>query len=66
MLQESGRLLRASTHKLKDQFSLERHRAKTMGGLLSRLAAKIAAYTCGLYLNTRLGQPLRYLADLLV
>jgi hypothetical protein len=32
---------------LKDQFSLERHRAKTIGGLLTRLAAKVAAYTCG-------------------
>jgi hypothetical protein len=51
---------------LKDQFGLERHRAKTMGGLLSRLAAKIAAYTCGLYLNAWLGRPLRHLADLLV
>jgi hypothetical protein len=51
---------------LKDQFGLERHRAKTMSGLLSRLTAKIAAYTCGLYLNTRLGRPLRHLADLLV
>ena len=51
---------------LKDQFGLERHRAKTMSGLLSRLTAKIAAYTCGLYLNTRLGRPLRHLANLLV
>jgi hypothetical protein len=31
---------------LMDFFSLERHRAKTLGGLLTRLAAKIAAYTC--------------------
>jgi hypothetical protein len=30
---------------LKDFFGLERHRAKTMGGLLTRLAAKVAAYT---------------------
>ena len=28
---------------LKDFFGLERHRAKTLGGLLTRLAAKIAA-----------------------
>ncbi len=51
---------------LKDQFALERHRAKTLSGLLSRLAAKIAAYTCGMYLNAGLGRPLRQLADLLV
>jgi len=51
---------------LKDLFALERHRAKTLGGLLARLAAKMAAYTCGQRLNDRLGRPLRHLADLLV
>ena len=51
---------------LKDQFSLERHRAKTLSGLLARLAAKVAAYTCGQWLNLKLGRPLRHLADLLV
>jgi hypothetical protein len=51
---------------LKDFFSLERHRAKTLGGLLARLAAKIAAYTCAQRINDFLGRPLRHLADLLV
>jgi hypothetical protein len=51
---------------LKDFFSLERHRAKTLGGLLTRLAAKIAAYTCAQQINYSLGRPLRHLADLLV
>ncbi len=51
---------------LKDIFALERHRAKTLGGLLARLAAKMAAYTCGQRLNDQLGRPLRHLADLLV
>jgi hypothetical protein len=51
---------------LKDLFALERHRAKTLDGLLARLAAKIAAYTCGQWLNSRLGRPLRHLAALLV
>jgi len=50
---------------LKDQFGFERHRAKTLGGLLARLAAKIAAYTCGQLLNAGLGRPLRHLASLL-
>ncbi len=50
----------------KDLFSLERHRAKTLGGLLTRLAAKVAAYTCGQLLNSSLGRPLRQLADLLI
>lgn len=51
---------------LKDYFGLERHRAKTLGGLLTRLAAKVAAYTCGQLLNAGLGRPLRSLADLLI
>ncbi len=51
---------------LKDLFGLERHRAKTLGGLLTRLAAKVAAYTCGQLFNARLGRPLRRLADLLI
>jgi hypothetical protein len=51
---------------LKDIFALERHRAKTLQGLLARLAAKIAAYTCGQAINDRIGRPLRHLADLLV
>jgi hypothetical protein len=38
------------------------HRAKTLGGLLARLAAKLAAYTCEQCLNKRLSRPLRHLA----
>jgi hypothetical protein len=51
---------------LKDFFSLERHRAKTLAALLARLAAKVAAYTCGQRINDSLGRPLCHLADLLV
>jgi hypothetical protein len=51
---------------LKDHFGLECHRAKTLDGLLARLASKLAAYTCGQRLNAPLGRPLRHLADLLV
>ena len=51
---------------LKDFFGLERHRAKTLDGLLTRLAAKVAAYTCGQRINDSLGRPLRHLADLLI
>ncbi len=51
---------------LKDRIALERHRAKALSGLPTRLAAKIAAYTCGQCLNDRLGRPLRHLADLLI
>ena len=51
---------------LKDYFGLEKHRAKTLRGLLARLAAKVTAYTFGQVLNDRLGRPLRHLADLLI
>src|ERR687897_2246178 len=51
---------------LKDFFCVERHRAKTLGGLLARLTAKVAAYTCAQRVNASLGRPLRHLADLLV
>ena len=51
---------------LKDFFGLERHRTKTLQGLLVRLAAKVAAYTCGQRINDFLSRPLRHLADLLI
>lgn len=51
---------------LKDYFGLERHRAKTLGGLLVRLAAKVVAYSCGQLLNVQLSRPLRHFASLLV
>jgi hypothetical protein len=51
---------------LKDYFGLERHRAKSLSGLLTRLATKVAAYTVGQVLNERLGRPLRSFADLLI
>lgn len=51
---------------LRDQFGLERHRAKTLGGLLARLAVKVAAYTCVQLLNAWLDRPLRHLATLLI
>ena len=51
---------------LEDFFALERHRAKTLGGLLTRLAAKVAAYTCAQTINDSLGRALRHLAALLI
>ena len=59
-------LIEGVIDQLKDLFALERHRAKTLRGLLTRLAAKVAAYTCGQCLNAKLGRPLRHLANLLV
>lgn len=59
-------LMEGVIEQLKYFFCLECHRAKTLSGLLTRLAAKITAYTCGMLLNSGLGRPLRHLADLLV
>ena len=59
-------LMEGVIDQLKDIFALEHHRARTLGGLLTRLAAKVVAYTCGQCLNARLGRPLRHIADLLV
>lgn len=53
-------------YQLKDFFGLERHRAKTLGGLLTRLAAKVAAYTCAQRINGLMGRPIRHLVDLLI
>jgi hypothetical protein len=59
-------LIEGVIDQLKDIFALERHRAKTLEGLLTRLAAKVAAYTVGQVLNKRLKRPIRLLASLLV
>jgi hypothetical protein len=41
-----------------DQCALQRNRAKSLGGRATRLHAKLAAHTLGLYLNYRSGRPL--------
>jgi hypothetical protein len=52
---------------LKDYYGLERHRAKSLGGLLTRLAAQGGRlYRLGQVLNERLGRPLRGFAELLI
>jgi hypothetical protein len=45
------------------QAAFGRSVSKTLGELLTRLAAKLAAYTCGQLLNARLGRPLRLVAQ---
>jgi hypothetical protein len=59
-------LIEGVIDQLKDLFALERHRAKTLKGLLTRLAAKVAAYTVGQVLNQRIGRPIHHLASLLI
>ena len=59
-------LIEGVIDQLEDIFALQRHSAKTLEGLLTRLAAKVAAYTVGQVLNKRLERPIRHLASLLV
>lgn len=47
---------------LKRQMRLEDHLAKTIGGLLQRVAQRLLALTLGIYLNCLLGRPPRALA----
>lgn len=47
---------------LKRQMRLETHLAKTLGGLLQRIAQRLLALTLGVFLNTLLGRPPRALA----
>ena len=46
---------------LKDQLCLERHLARTPGGLVCRVAARILALTAAIHLNWQLGRPPRAL-----
>ncbi len=47
---------------LKRQMRLETPLAKTLGGLLQRIAQRLLALTLGVYLNTLIGRPPRALA----
>jgi DDE family transposase len=47
---------------LKRQMGLQDHLAKTLPGLIARIAQRLLALTLGIYLNTLLGRPPRALA----
>lgn len=47
---------------LKRQMRMEDHLAKTLPGLVQRIAQRLLALTLGIYLNTLLGRPARALA----
>ena len=49
---------------LKDHLGLELHGARTLHGLRARIAAKLLAYSAGIWLNWLLGRPTRTFADL--
>jgi hypothetical protein len=42
---------------LKSIFGMDATLAKTLTGLVTRIAAKVAAYTYGLYINRLIGRP---------
>ena len=45
---------------LKQQLSLERHRARTLGGVVARVAQRLLALAAGLWHNETIGQPGRH------
>ena len=47
---------------LKGQMRLEHHLAKTLPGLVARIAGRLLALTLGVFINTQLGRPPRALA----
>ncbi len=46
---------------LKEQLSLERHRARTLTGVVARVAQRVLALAAGLWHNEQIGQPGRHL-----
>ena len=51
---------------LQEQLHLSRHYAKSIWGLMTRIAAKLTAHSVGMTLNTLLGRPALKLAELAV
>jgi hypothetical protein len=49
---------------LKRVLGMDRTLAKTLTGLVTRIAAKVAAYTYGCYINRLLGRPQGRIKDL--
>ena len=49
-----------------EQLHLSKHYAKSSWGVLTRIAAKVAAHSVGMMVNMLLGRPLLKLADLAV
>ena len=51
---------------LQEQLHLSKHSAKSIWGLLTRIAAKVTAHSAGMMVNSLLGRPALQLADLAV
>lgn len=63
-INEARQIVETVNSQLVGQCNLQRNRAKSVWGLATRVAAKLAAHTLGLFLNYRAGRPLLALMDL--
>lgn len=63
-IKQARQIIETVNSQLVGQCHLQRHRAKSLFGLATRLHAKLAAHTLGLYLNYLAGRPLLALMDL--
>lgn len=63
-INRARQIIETVNSQLVGQCHLQRNRAKSVWGLASRVHAKLAAHTFGLYLNYCLGRPLLALMDL--
>jgi len=63
-INQARQIIETVNSQLVGQCHLQRNRAKSLCGLATRLHAKLAAHTLGLYLNYLAGRPLLALMDL--
>ena len=63
-INQARQIIETVNSQLVGQCNLQRNRAKSLFGLATRIHAKLAAHTLGLYLNYLAGRPLLALMDL--
>jgi transposase len=63
-INQARQIIETVNSQLVGQLALQRNRAKSVWGLATRVHAKLAAHTIGLYLNYLAGRPLLPLMDL--
>jgi hypothetical protein len=63
-INQARQIIETVNSQLVGQLALQRNRAKSVWGLATRLHAKLAAHTLGMYLNYRAARPLLALMDL--
>ncbi len=58
VLKAFRQVIESTFYTFKGQLSLERHHAKTLDGLMVRMAQRVLALTVAIWLNEKLGQPI--------